>query len=392
MARSSEMKFLIVAIPLLLLAIMVLLAQPLFTPGTSSGASNATLPLELIKLPPGFTIDIYASNVPGARQMALSPNGTLFVGTRSPGKVYAIPAASLDGRVDRAITLVSGLNQPAGVEFRNGSLYVSACEGVLRYDDIDSRLNDVPAPVTIIWNFTVTSEHAWKHIRFGPDGLLYIPIGAPEDNVEESDPLYASILRLSPNGSGLEVYARGIRNTLGMDWDPLTGELWFTENGQNSVNDSVPTDEINRAPQAGLHFGYPYVHGKNYRDPVYGTGRNISDYTTPELELEPHVAPLGLRFYTGDMFPGEYRNQLFVSEHGSMPEFTPTGYRIELVTLNASRQATGHRVFAEGWLQDNQAWGRPVDLLVMPDGSLLVSDDNAGVIYRITYSPPDVGR
>jgi glucose/arabinose dehydrogenase len=359
---------------------------------TNNSVANATLPLELIKLPPGFTIDIYASNVPNARQMALSPNGTLYVGTRTAGKVYAIPDAALDGRSDRAITIISGLDQPAGVEFRNGSLYVSAIQGVLRYDDIDSRLKEVPAGVPVIWGFAKTPEHAWKHIRFGPDGLIYIPIGAPEDNVESSDPLYASILRFTPNGSGLEIFARGIRNTLGLDWDPLTGELWFTENGHNSLNDSMPTDEINRAPQAGLHFGYPYVHGTNYTDPVYGIGRNISDYTPPELEIEPHVAPLGLRFYTGDMFPGEYRNQIFVSEHGSLPEFTPTGYRIELVTLNASRRATGHRVFAEGWLQDGQAWGRPVDLLVMPDGSLLVSDDKAGVIYRISYSPPDVGR
>ena len=392
MARSSETKFLIIAIPLLLLAIIVILARPLFVPETSIGAANSTLPLELIKLPPGFTIDIYASNVPGARQMTLSPNGTLYVGTRSAGKVYAVPAAGPNGTDDRAITIVSGLNQPAGVEFRNGSLYVSACEGVLRYDDIDSRLNDVPAPATIIWNFAVTPEHAWKHIRFGPDGLLYIPVGAPQDNVDAPEPWFASILRMRPDGSNVEIFARGIRNTLGLDWDPLTGELWFTENGHNSLNDSAPTDEINRAPRAGLHFGYPYVHGTNLIDPVYGYGHNISDYTPPEIELEPHTAPLGLRFYTGAMFPREYRNQIFVAEHGSLPEFAPVGYRIELVTLNESRMVTGRTIFAEGWLQDGQPWGRPVDLLVMPDGSLLVSDDKAGVIYRISYSPPDSGQ
>jgi glucose/arabinose dehydrogenase len=282
---------------------------------------------------------------------------------------------------------MAGLDQPAGVEFRNGPLYVSAIQGVLRYDDIDNRLGNVPAPVTIIWDFPKTPEHAWKHIRFGPDDLLYIPIGAPEDNVDAPEPWFASILRMKPDGSDREIFARGIRNTLGLDWDPLTGELWFAENGHNSLNDTAPADEINRAPRAGMHFGYPYIHGTNLTDPKYGSSKTISDYTTPELELEPHMAPLGLRFYTGGMFPREYRDQIFVAEHGSLPEFTPAGYRIELVTLNESRNVTGHRVFAEGWLQDGQAWGRPVDLLVMPDGSLLVSDDLAGVIYRISYSP-----
>jgi len=384
-ARSSETKFLIIAIPLLLLAIIVLLAKPVFAPVTSVGIANAALPLELIKLPSGFAIDIYASDVPNARQMALSPNGTLYIGTRYEGKVYAIPAVGQNGSDGRAITIVSGLNQPAGVEFRNGSLYVSAVEGVLRYDDIDRRLNDVPVPVTIIWNFTATPEHAWKHIRFGPDGLLYIPVGAPMDNVDAPEPWFASILRMKPDGSDVEIFARGIRNTLGLDWDPLTGELWFTENGHNSLNDTAPTDEINRAPRAGLHFGYPYVHGANLIDSKYGPAHNLSDYTPPELELAPHMAPLGLRFYTGTMFPPEYRDQIFVSEHGSLPEFAPVGYRIEMVTLNESRMVTGHRVFAEGWLQDGKAWGRPVDLLIMPDGSLLVSDDRAGVIYRISY-------
>jgi glucose/arabinose dehydrogenase len=367
------------------MAIIVLLARPLFLP--DAGSSNDSLPLDLIKLPEGFKIDVYASNVPDARQMALSPNGTLYVGTRSAGKVYAIPDADRNRQADSVITLISGLDMPAGVEYRNRSLYVSTVEGVLRYDSIDSRLDNVPTPVKVVWGFLKTPEHAWKHIRFGPDGMLYIPVGAPEDNVESPEPVYASILRIKPDGSDLEVFASGVRNTLGMDWDPLTGVMWFTENGQNSLNDTAPSDEINRAPYAGMHFGYPYVHGANLIDPIYGPGHNISNYTAPVLELGPHLAPLGLRFYTGDMFPSEYHNQIFVSEHGSLPEFTPVGYRIELITLDAGRNVTGRQVFAEGWLQDGQAWGRPVDLLVMPDGSLLVSDDKAGVIYRITYSP-----
>lgn len=387
MARGSELKFLIIVVPLLLLAIIVLLAQPLFAPGENAAPSSASPPLYLIRLPPGFEIEIYAGGVPNARQMALSPNGTLYVGTRSEGKVYAIPDADRDGRGDGVVTIASGLNQPAGVEFHNGSLYVSTIEGVLRYDDIDGRLYDVPSPATVIWGFPKTPEHAWKHIRFGPDGMLYIPVGAPYDNVESPEPWYASILRVKPDGSGLEVFASGVRNTLGLDWDPLTGALWFTENGHNSLNDSAPVDEINSAPRAGMHFGYPYVHGANFTDPVYGRGHGLDHYAPPELELAAHTAPLGLRFYTGSMFPAGYRNQIFVAEHGSMPGFTPAGYRIELVTLNEHRKVTGHRVFADGWLQGGEAWGRPVDLLVMPDGSLLVSDDKAGVIYRITYGP-----
>ena len=387
MSRRSEKRFFYITVPLLLVAILVVLARPLFVPGTGGDTTGTSLPIGLISLPPGFGIDVYASEVPDARQMVLSPNGTLYVGTRKEGKVYAIPDADHDGRADRVYVIISGLNQPAGVEYRNGSLYVSAVEGILRYDDIDDRLSDIPAPVKVYWGFPDTPEHAWKHIRFGPDGKLYVPVGAPEDDVDAPEPWFASILRVNPNGSNPEVFARGVRNTLGLDWDPETGVLWFTENGYNGLNDTAPADEINRAPHAGMHFGYPYVHGTSLMDPVYGKGRNLSDYTPPTVELAPHVAPLGLRFYTGNMFPAEYRNQIFVSEHGSLPEFSPAGYRIELVTLDLSRNVTGHRVFAEGWLQGGEAWGRPVDLLVMPDGSLLVSDDKAGVIYRITYSP-----
>ncbi|CAJ35333.1 PQQ-dependent sugar dehydrogenase [Methanocella arvoryzae] len=353
----------------------------------SIAIADKSPPIDQIRLPPGFSIEIYAENVTGARQMALSPNGTLYVGTRQAGKVYAIPDANRDGIADDVITIISGLKQPAGVEFRNSSLYVAEVERVLRYDEIDGRLDNVPAPVVVISGFPETPEHAWKHIRFGPDGLLYIPVGAPVDVIDTPEnPMYSSIMRMNPDGTGLEVFASGVRNTLGLDWDPVTGYLWFTENGHNSLNDTGPMDEVNCAPAAGMHFGYPYVHGPGFVDPVYGGEYNLSLVTPPELDLPPHVAPLGLRFYTGTMFPAEYQNQILIAEHGSLDQFKPAGYRIELVTLNERRKAIGRTVFAEGWLQGDKAWGRPVDLLVMPDGSLLVSDDRAGVIYRITYN------
>lgn len=393
MRRSSGEKFIIVIVPLFLLAVLVVGAGPLFSrPDKDAGQGNISLPLDLIKLPPGFSIEVYASEVPNARQMALSPNGTLYVGSRQEGKVYGIPDADHDGKADRIVVVASGLHQPAGVEFRNGSLYVAEVERILRFDSIESRLDNPPAPAVVISGFPATPEHSWKHIRFGPDGLLYIPVGAPRDLIDTPDePLYSSIVRLRPDGTGLELFASGIRNTLGLDWDPVTGYLWFVENGQNGLNDSLPTDEIDCAPRPGMHFGYPYVHGSSTVDPVYGQGRNLSEYAPPELDLPPHVAPLGLRFYTGTQFPAEYRDQIFVSEHGAMEPFKPVGYRLELITLDESRHVSGHQVFAEGWLQNGTAWGRPVDLLVMPDGSLLVSDDKAGVIYRITYNPGVAG-
>ncbi|HMK47153.1 MAG TPA: PQQ-dependent sugar dehydrogenase [Methanocella sp.] len=391
MRRNNRQKFIIIIVPLFLLALLVVFLHPYATTPVSKNStkpSNADLPLDKIRMPAGFSISVYASNVSDAREMALSPNGTLYVGTRYAGKVYAIPDADKDGNADAVITIASGLHMPAGVEFRNGSLYVAEVERVSKYDDMDSRLNNVPTPEVIVSGFPNTSQHAWKHIRFGPDGRLYIPVGASEDLIDTpGQPWLASIMRINQDGSSEDIYARGVRNTLGLDWDPVTGYLWFVENGHNSLNDSGPPDELDSAPHAGMHFGYPYVCGNNYTDPLYGQGINISNFTPPELELEPHVAPLGIRFYNGDMFPAEYRGQIFVSEHGSMEPFTPVGYRIELVTLSESRKATGHRVFADGWLQNGKAWGRPVDLLVMPDGSMLVSDDKAGVIYRIMYNP-----
>jgi glucose/arabinose dehydrogenase len=338
------------------------------------------LPLDKIKLPPGFRISVYA-RVPNARSMALSPGGTLFVGTRKE-EVYAVKrgTASQGGPV---VTIARGLRLPNGVAVRDGALYVAEVERILRFDGIDARLDDPPKAVVVRGDFPSDGHHGWKFIAFGPDGLLYVPVGAP-CNICESKPVYAAIHRMRSDGTGLELFASGIRNTVGFDWDPKTKELWFTDNGRDWLGDDMPPDELDHAPRAGMHFGYPYCHGKDISDPMQGKKRPCADFTPPAIPLGPHVAALGMRFYTGTMFPETYRSRIFIAEHGSWNRTRKTGYRVSLVRLEAGR-AVRYETFAEGWLRGGSAWGRPVDLLVMPDGSLLVSDDEAGAIYRITY-------
>jgi glucose/arabinose dehydrogenase len=347
-------------------------------------ASAQDLPLDKIILPKGFAIRVYANDVGGARSMTLSPNGTLFVGTRGEGKVYAVLDRDRDNKADKVITVAHGLNMPNGVAFRAGALYVAEINRVLRYDSIETRLADPPPPVVVNDTFPRDRHHGWKFVRFGPDGRLYVPVGAPCNICKERDQRYGSIMRMRADGTGLEVFAHGVRNTVGFDWHPDTKTLWFTDNGRDWMGDNLPPDELNHAPRKGLHFGFPYCHGRNVSDPEFGEGRRCEEFTPPAMELGPHVASLGMRFYTGTMFPDTYRGQVFIAEHGSWNRSAPIGYRITLVRLEKGRAVT-YEVFAEGWLQARAAWGRPVDVLVMPDGALLVSDDRAGVIYRISY-------
>ena len=343
------------------------------------------LPVGEIKLPPGFHIDVFAADVPKARQMALSSNGTLYVGSRENGSVHAVVDRDRDGRADQVVRIARGLNMPSGLAWRDGALYVAEVSRVLRYDGIDGRLQDPPKPVVVSDTFPTDRHHGWKFIAFGPDGLLYVPVGAPCNVCDEENPIYASITRMKPDGSGREIFARGIRNTVGFDWDPRTKELWFTDNGRDMMGNDVPPDELNHAPKKGMHFGFPYCHGNGIADPKFGDGKKCSQYTPPARALGPHVAAIGMRFYTGSMFPAAYRNQVFIAEHGSWNRDTPLGYRVTLVKVDGGK-AVSYETFAEGWLRKNgRAWGRPADVLVMPDGALLVSDDEAGAIYRITY-------
>ena len=342
------------------------------------------LPLDTITLPPGFTITVYADNVPNARGMALGQNGTLFVGSKEKGNVYAVVDKNGDQRADEVFTIAEGLNMPVGVAYRNGSLFVSAVDRILRFDNIEQRLTNPPPPVTIKNVFPNETHHGWKFIAFGPDGKLYVPVGAPCNSCEPDPDRYALIARVDQDGSGYEVVARGVRNSVGFDWDPTTHDLWFTDNGRDYLGDNQPPDELNHASKAGLHFGYPYCHGGTIADPEYGNKHACSEFTAPMVTLGPHVASLGMRFYTGAMFPPKYQRQIFIAEHGSWNRSEKIGYRITLVSRD-EQGGVRYSVFAEGWLQGQKAWGRPVDVLVMPDGALLVSDDSAGVIYRISY-------
>ena len=346
--------------------------------------AQPALPIDRIRLPPGFAIEV-AARVPNARAMTWGAEGTLFVGSVN-GLVHAVSFPA--GRPPAVRVVARGLREPAGVAFRDGALYVSAVSRILRFDDIEKKLAQLPysppPPVTVRDDLPRETHHGWKFIAFGPDGKLYVPVGAP-CNICEPDPdRYANIMRMNADGSGPEVFARGVRNTVGFAWHPETRELWFTDNGRDRLGDDVPPDELNRAPRAGLHFGYPYCHGGTLADPEFGKRRPCTDFTPPAQNLGPHVAALGMRFYTGAMFPPAYRNQVFIAEHGSWNRSTKIGYRVALVRLQGGK-AVSYEAFAEGWLQGESAWGRPADVLVLPDGSLLVSDDHAGAIYRITY-------
>ena len=338
--------------------------------------------LDTIKLPPGFRISVYSDSVPGARSMTMGPKGTLFVGSRDAGAVYAVVDAGDGTRAREVLTLARNLNEPNGVAVKDGALYVMEVSRLLRFDGIEERLKSPPAPVVVSDAFPKDPHHGWKFVAFGPDGLLYVPIGAPCNICRRSDP-YASITRLRSDGSGLEIVARGVRNTVGFDWHPETKELWFTDNGRDWLGDDSPPDELNRAPRAGLHFGFPYCHG-DVSDPEFGKESPCSGFVPPALKLGAHVAALGMRFYTGAMFPAEYRGQIFIAEHGSWNRKKKVGYRVALVRVRDGKPVS-EEAFAEGWLQGEKAWGRPVDVLVRPDGSLFVSDDQAGAIYRIWF-------
>ena len=337
-----------------------------------------------IELPPGFEIALFASNVLNARSMALGADGTVFVGTRTADNLYALVDRDRDFRADQGFILGRGMNSPNGVAFRDGSLYVAEINRVLRYDDIEASLSTPPDPVIVTAAFPINRQHGWKFIRFGPDGNLYVPVGAPCNVCEPPGEIFGTITRMKPDGTALQIFSTGVRNSVGFDWHPETAELWFTDNGRDAMGDDLPPDELNHAPEAGLHFGFPYCHGATVADPEFGDIRTCGEFTAPAMPLGPHVAALGMRFYTGDMFPEGYRNQILIAEHGSSSRSTPIGYRIMLVRVEDG-QAADYEVFAEGWLQGDTVLGRPVDLLELPDGSLLVSDDTANAIYRISY-------
>lgn len=353
----------------------------------SANPGAAEFSPEQIKLPPGFSIERW-TEIDNPRQMTLGrfdqSGGTVFVGSMQAGSVYAVPYGA-DFKAKKVIRIASGLKMPVGVAYRKGDLYVSAVSQILRFADVEQGFSETPLTASVVTNaLPRDTHHGWKFIAFGPDDKLYVPVGAP-CNICEPDPDdYANIKRMNADGSALEVFAKGVRNSVGFDWHPTSGELWFTDNGRDQLGDDEPADELNRASRAGMHFGYPYCHGGDLPDPALGGKHGCRSFSAPAQKLGAHVAPLGMRFYTGKMFPPEYQNQIFFAEHGSWNRSRKTGYRVSLVRLQDSKPVS-YEVFAEGWLQGEKATGRPADVLVLHDGSLLISDDYANIIYRITY-------
>jgi glucose/arabinose dehydrogenase len=338
--------------------------------------------LEGLTLPPGFQIEAWAADVPNARSMALGANGTVFVGTRSGGTVYAIRAGKNGER--EVLKMLRGLDMPNGVAFRDGALYVAENAAISRYDDIESRLDSPPKPVRIA-TLPDENHHGWRYMAFGPDDKLYVGIGAPCNVCNRDAEDFATIIRMNANGSGREVVARGVRNTVGFAWHPASRQLWFTDNGRDMLGDDLPPCELNRLVEPGSHFGFPFCHATGIVDPEYGTHGKCANSVAPVLDLGPHVAPLGMLFYTGKAFPAGYRGQVFIAEHGSWNRSERIGYRVMLVRLEGDK-AVSYEPFISGWLKaDGTVTGRPVDVLQLPDGSMLVSDDKAGAIYRVTW-------
>jgi glucose/arabinose dehydrogenase len=360
-----------------------LILIPLFFMTLATDA-RAEVRLDLVKLPPGFSIEIYAKGVENARQMVRGDLDTLFAGSRRAGKLWAITDKDGDQRGETVRVIDRNLKQPSGLEFRDGALYVGDIDKILRYDSIEQLLDQPPDPVVVTDKLPGKTSHGWKYLRFGPDAMLYIPVGAPCNICDETD--FGEIRRMYPDGSGMNTFVRGVRNSVGLAFHPENGQLWFTDNGADGMGDDIPADELNHAPQADTHFGYPYCHQGDLLDKKFGKDKACEDYKPPVAKLHPHGAALGLAFYTGDMFPAEYENRLFISQHGSWNRSKKSGYQILVLDVKPDGEVLSQRVFASGWVQNEKTWGRPNDVLVMPDGALLISDDYANVIYRVSYT------
>ena len=349
---------------------------------------ETSLPLDRLNLPEGFKISVFAEGVDEARSMAMGDDGTIFVGTRTANMLYAIKDTDGDYIADKTIVLDTTLENPNGIAFKDGALYVAEVNRLLRYPDIEDQLDDPPTPEVIYDDYPDEFHHGWKYIAFGPDDKLYVPVGAPCNICDSAvvDKRYASITRMDPDGSNREIVAHGVRNTVGFTWHPETEELWFSDNGRDLLGDDIPPCEINRVSEVGQHFGYPFCHGGDIKDPEYGDQRPCSDFVPPVQNLGAHTAPLGIKFYTAAMFPEEYRGHLFIAEHGSWNRSSKVGYRITLVKLDGN-EAVSYEPFIDGWLDEEtqDQFGRPVDLLMLDDGSMLISDDYGDAIYRVTY-------
>lgn len=348
-------------------------------------AASAASPPDRLVLPVGFHIALYSDQVPTAREIALGANGTVFVGSGDAGKVYALTDSDHDGVADKVQVIASGLRDPIGVAFHDGNLYVSAVSRIVVLRGIEQHLDAPPKPELITDKLPTEGHHGGRFLAFGPDGKLYVPIGAP-CNICEPGPDHGKLLRMNADGSDQQDVAHGIRNSVGFDWQPGTKRLWFTDNGRDELGDDVPSDELNEITRIGEHFGYPYCHQGDTLDPQFGKGKSCKNYAPPVLKLGAHVASLGMRFYTGKQFPANYKGAIIVAEHGSWNRSKKSGYRVMVVRLKGSK-VLSYQPLITGFEQDESAWGRPVDVQPLPDGSVLVSDDLAGAVYRVTYRP-----
>jgi glucose/arabinose dehydrogenase len=352
-----------------------------------TGRAAKDLPLDKLKVPAGFKVEVWAEGIPEARSLALGDKGTVFVSNRVSKNVYAV----VDQNGKREVkTIFQGLNSPNGVAFSKGTLYVAERDKITRHDGIEDKLDNPGAGKVVIDGLDPTNQpgHFWKFLAMGPDGKLYFNIGAP-GNIVMPSYMQASIMRVDPNKGVLESVALGVRNSVGFDWHPKTKELWFTNHARDWLGNDLPHDTLHRVTRKGVHFGYPFCHQGDTLDPEFGKNRSCAEFAPPALKLGAHIAPLGMRFYSGKMFPAEYQNNIFIAMHGSWNRETKQGYNVMRVVVDQNGKAK-MEPFLTGFLQDEKGdppmWGRPVDVLVMRDGAMLVSDDYNGIIYRVSYS------
>ncbi|MFO7172125.1 MAG: sorbosone dehydrogenase family protein [Bacillota bacterium] len=334
-------------------------------------------------LPAGFRIQVFAAGLGQARFMAVGPEGDLYLSIPREGRVVALPDRDGDGVADQVVTVAEGLDRPHGLAWHQGDLYVAENSRVIRLEFRDGA--PTGAYQVVVPNLPRGGGHWTRTIAFGPDGKLYVSAGSSCNVCLEDDPRRAAITRYNPDGTGEEIYATGLRNSVGLAFHPETGELWATENGRDLLGDDFPPEEINRI-EPGRHYGWPHCHGDRVPDPEFGRGFDCSATEPPAVMMQAHSAPLGLAFYTGDTFPAAYRGQLFVAFHGSWNRSVPTGYKVVLVPFRDGQPAGGPVDFLTGFLVGDRAWGRPVDLVVGGDGALYLSDDRAGAVYRIRYA------
>src|SRR4029453_4289314 len=358
--------------------------KPHATPPTVTALEK--LPVDKLKLPAGFKAEVWSHGHPGARTMVFGPKGTMFMGTRQLGRVYAI--VDKDGKRE-VKTLLQGLTQPNGLAFKDGSLYVFAINKVFRYDNIESKLDNPgdPGELTEKYNLPDTIHHNWKYVAFGPDGKMYVQVGSNCNVCEVNPGTHGQIRRYNADGTGMEIVARGGRNTVGFDWHPVTKELWFTDNGRDWAGNAGPEDELNRIPrgQEGANFGFPYCHANGIPDPDIKRPNPCAGVILPAALTGPHAAGLGIKFYTGSMFPRQYQNVAFIARHGSWNREKKFGYHVAMARVNGAPATI--EPFLTGLLDNakNEFYGRPAYVFPMPDGALLVSDEQNGAVYRISY-------